>query len=64
MSLISQQDRQMAIDALEFYIDNMKQINCNQAAINSHQALLMWIQLEYNKHEPHVGECNGSTGVS
>lgn len=64
MSLLSQQDRQMAIEALEHYIDHMKELNCNQAAINAHQTLLLWIELEYNKHESVASGCNGSTGVS
>jgi len=51
MSLISQQDRQMAIEALEFYIQRLKDDNCNQAAISSFQTLLNWIELEHFKHE-------------
>lgn len=51
MSLLSQQDRQMAIEALEFYIYDMKNKNCNQAAITAYQTLLNWIELEHYKHE-------------
>lgn len=51
MSLISQQDRQMTIEALEFYIERLKKDNCNQAAINSFQTLLNWIELEHFKNE-------------
>jgi len=36
MSLISQKDREMVIDALEFYIQDMKKNNCNEAAIYSY----------------------------
>jgi DNA-binding transcriptional regulator YhcF (GntR family) len=50
MSLISQTDRQMAIEALEHYIYSMKQLDCNQAAITNFQTLLNWIELEYYKH--------------
>jgi len=51
MSLLSQQDRQMAIEALEYYVQKLKDDNCNQAAINSFQALLNWIELEHYKNE-------------
>ena len=51
MSLISQQDRLMAIEALEYYVQKLKDDNCNQAAISSFQTLLNWIELEYFKHE-------------
>jgi len=49
MSLISQTDRQMVIEALEFY--NMQKNNCNEAAIYSYNTLLRWIELEYFKNE-------------
>jgi hypothetical protein len=52
MSLISQQDRQMVIEALEFYIYRMEQDNCNAAAIYAYNTLKNWIELEYYKHEP------------
>jgi len=51
MSLISQQDRQMVIEALEFYIEDMKKNNCNEAATYSYNTLLNWINLEYYKNE-------------
>jgi len=51
MSLLSQQDRQMSIEALEYYVQKLKDDNCNQAAINSFQALLNWIELEHYKNE-------------
>jgi hypothetical protein len=51
MSLISQQDRLMAIEALEYYVQKLKDDNCNQAAISSFQTLLNWIELEHFKHE-------------
>jgi hypothetical protein len=50
MSLISQQDREMVVEALEYYIYHLKEDNCNQAAINSFQTLLNWIELEQYKH--------------
>jgi len=50
MSLISQKDRQMALDAIEFYIDDMKKVGCNSAAILSYQTLRNWIELEIYKH--------------
>ena len=49
MSLLSQKDREMAIEALEFYIDSTKKDN--QENIQSHNALLNWIRLEYNKNK-------------
>jgi hypothetical protein len=45
MSLLPQIDRQMTIEALEFYIYEMKTVNCNQAAIVNFQTLLNWIEL-------------------
>jgi hypothetical protein len=52
MSLLSQQDRQMAIEALEYYIYDIKKNNCNQASINAYITLLNWIELEHYKNEP------------
>lgn len=49
MSLLSQTDREMAIEALEFYIDSMKKDN--KENIRSYEALLNWIRLEYNKNK-------------
>lgn len=51
MSLISQKDRQMVIEALEFYIYDMEKNKCNDAAIYSYNALLNWVKLEYQKNE-------------
>lgn len=51
MSLLSQSDRQCVIEALEFYIHNMKKLECNQAAITHFQTLLNWVELEYYKHD-------------
>jgi hypothetical protein len=51
MSLLSQMDRQMVIEALEFYIYRMEQDNCNEAAITAYNTLLRWIELEYYKNE-------------
>jgi len=51
MSLISQQDRMMVIEALEYYVQKLKDDNCNQAANNAFQTLLNWVELEHFKHE-------------
>jgi hypothetical protein len=51
MSLISQKDRQMVIEALEFYVQNLKDNNCTDASITAYQTLLNWIELEHFKHE-------------
>ena len=51
MSLISQQDRQMAIEALEYYVQKLKDDNCTTASITAFQTLLNWIELEHFKHE-------------
>ncbi len=51
MSLISQMDREMAIEALEYYIDSLHEDNCNQAAINAFTTLKNWIELEHFKHD-------------
>ena len=49
MSLISKQDRAMAVEALEFYIMHLKKDNCTQASITAFQTLLNWIELEQYK---------------
>jgi len=41
----------MVIEALEFYIEDMKKNNCTTAAIYSYNTLLKWVELEYFKHE-------------
>jgi hypothetical protein len=51
MSLISQTDREMVIEALEYYIDGLHKDNCNQAAINAFTTLLKWVELEHFKNE-------------
>lgn len=51
MSLISQKDREMAIEAIEYYIQDMKKNNCNDSAIYAYNTLLKWIELEYQKNE-------------
>jgi hypothetical protein len=51
MSLISQMDRQMVIEALEFYIQRLKEDNCTEASIYAYNTLLRWIELEYFKNE-------------
>jgi hypothetical protein len=51
MSLISQKDREMVIEALEFYVQNLKDNNCTDASITAYQTLLNWIELEHFKHE-------------
>jgi hypothetical protein len=51
MSLISQKDREMVIEALEYYICKMEEDNCNKAAITAYNTLLRWIELEYYKNQ-------------
>ena len=51
MSLISQQDRQMVIEALEYYVQKLKDDNCTDASITAFQTLLNWIELEHFKNE-------------
>jgi hypothetical protein len=51
MSLISQQDRQMAIEVLEYYVQKLKEDNCTDASITAFQTLLNWVELEYYKNE-------------
>jgi hypothetical protein len=51
MSLISQKDRQIVIEALEFYIQDMQKNNCNATAIYSYNTLLKWIELEHYKND-------------
>ena len=50
MSLISQQDRTLAIKALENYTVSFKDVMTEAERAESN-ALLNWIKLEYNKHE-------------
>ena len=51
MSLISQTDRQMVIEALEYYIYKLKEDNCTEASIYAYNTLLNWINLEYYKND-------------
>ena len=51
MSLISQTDRQMVIEALEYYVQKLKEDDCTPASISAFQTLLNWIELEHFKHE-------------
>jgi hypothetical protein len=51
MSLISQKDREMVIESLEYYIIKLKEDKCNEAAITAYNTLLRWIELEYYKNE-------------
>lgn len=50
MSLLSQKDREMAIEALEFYIAELEEDEYRPEYIQSYNALLNWIKLEYNKN--------------
>lgn len=51
MSLISQKDRSMAIEAIEFYIASMKTYHTpNQEKITQYYTLLNWIKIEYSKN--------------
>ena len=51
MSLLSQTDRQMVIEALQYYVQELKDAKCSQETISSFQTLLNWVELEYFKHE-------------
>jgi hypothetical protein len=51
MSLISQKDREMVIEALEYYIHRLKEDNCTEASIYAYNTLLRWIELEHYKNE-------------
>lgn len=50
MSLISQKDRDLAIEALDFYLFN-KKFDFTEAKRAEVNALLNWIKLEKSKHE-------------
>jgi hypothetical protein len=50
MSLISQQDRALAIKALEHYSASFKDVMTESERAESN-ALLNWIKIEYNKNE-------------
>jgi hypothetical protein len=53
MSLISLQDYELAIEALDHYLSVLKGKNCeiDSAKVANTQALLSWIKLEYHKRE-------------
>ena len=51
MSLISQTDREMVIEALEYYVQKLKDDNCTTASITAYQTLLNWVELEHFKNE-------------
>jgi hypothetical protein len=51
MSLISQKDREMVIEALEYYILKLKEDNCTPSSIYTFNTLLKWIELEHYKNE-------------
>ena len=54
MSLISQRDRLLAIDALNFYAkvkDSLEWDEWSEQDRMEVNALLNWIKLEYSKHE-------------
>ncbi len=67
MSLISQRDRQLAIEALEYYrfdilrkcdafkelkpLFNLPDVELDESSIMELNALINWIKLEYQKHE-------------
>lgn len=63
MSLISQRDRQLVIEALEYYRDDtlrreqafkdlgVSDIKLNDAFMMELNALINWVKLEYQKHE-------------
>jgi len=50
MSLISQQDRENAIEALDFYLFSKGQ-DMTEAKRSEFNALLNWIKLEKTKHD-------------
>ena len=63
MSLISQRDRQLAIEALVYYRDDIlrreqaykdlgvSDVRLNDAAMMELNALINWVKLEYKKNE-------------
>ena len=50
MSLISQKDRQLAVEALDFYHFN-KQFDLSEEKKMEINALINWIKLEHSKNE-------------
>ena len=51
MSLISQRDREIAIDALTCYAKVKETLECSEEERMEINALLNWIRLEHFKHE-------------
>ena len=51
MSLISQKDRQLAIDALTCYARVKNALECPEQERMEINSLINWIRLEYFKHE-------------
>lgn len=49
MSLISQRDREVALEALDFYLFN-KQFDFTEEKRMEVNALINWIKLEYQKN--------------
>ena len=50
MSLISQRDREVALEALDFYLFNKKN-DFTEEKIMELNALINWIKLEHSKNE-------------
>jgi hypothetical protein len=50
MSLISQRDREVTIEALDFYLFS-KGVDFTEEKRMELNALLNWVKLEYNKHD-------------
>jgi hypothetical protein len=50
MSLISQIDRKRAINALEYYLENVVKDNAPEKVME-YNALINWIKLDMSKHE-------------
>ena len=50
MSLISQRDRKVVLEALDFYLFN-KKFDMSQEKQMELNALINWIKLEHYKHE-------------
>ena len=50
MSLISQRDREVVVEALDFYLFN-KKFDLNEEKTMEINALINWIKLEHAKNE-------------
>lgn len=51
MSLISQRDRKLTVDALNCYLKVKKALDCSEQEKMEINALINWINLEYYKHD-------------